>query len=66
MAPVRGGIMTAKRVKKATKVGKLKKVVANQAIADINALFKRQEKLDLELKKIQLNIKKLLAHQYFG
>lgn len=60
--------MIAKRAKKATKpkVGKLKKAVANQAIADINALFKRQEKLDLELKKIQLNIKKLLAHQYFG
>ena len=59
--------MTVKKATKATqpKGGKLKKAVANQAIADINALFERQKKLDLELKKIQLNIKKLLAHQYF-
>ena len=48
MALIRGGIMTVKKATKATqpKGGKLKKAVANQAIADINALFERQKKLD--------------------
>jgi hypothetical protein len=42
----------------------IEKVIAKRAIADINALFKTQKKLDLELKKIRRHIKKLLGHQY--
>jgi hypothetical protein len=60
--------MAPKKAKKTTKpkVRKLKAAVANQTIADINGLIKRQEKLDVELKRIKRNIKKLLGHQYFA
>ena len=59
--------MAARKTTKARpKVRKIKKVVANQVIAEIDAMLKAQKKLDLELKKIQKNVRALLGHQYFA
>lgn len=44
----------------------LKRLFAKRAIADIDAMIKTQKKLDLELKKIERHIKKLIGHQYFA
>jgi hypothetical protein len=57
--------MAATKAKK-PKLRKIKKVFAKKAIADINALIKAEEKLDLELKKIRTYIKKIMGHQYFA
>jgi hypothetical protein len=56
--------MTAKTTTK-SKPRKITKMVANQAIADIRALGKTGKKLDLELKKIERHIKKMIEHHYF-
>jgi hypothetical protein len=59
-----GEVMTARKAAK-PKRRKIKSMVANQAIADIDAMFKIQKKLDLELKRIKKNLKTILSHQYF-
>ena len=56
--------MTARKAAK-PKRRKSKSVVANQAIADIDAMFKIQKKLDLELKSIKKNLKRIMSQQYF-
>ena len=58
-------IMAAKQRAKRKTPKRLTRAVANQTIADINTLLKTRKKLDLELKKLERNVKKLLSHQYF-
>jgi hypothetical protein len=63
-ALIQGAIMTVRKATK-RKPPKITKVLANQTIADIKALIKTEKKLDLELKKIERRIKKLILHHYF-